>query len=90
MAKIVVEVRQGDLLEGVARQRGRPRTGNAMTPAQRQKARRERMRAAGMASLTVDLPVDVVQALNKFLQFKDETQDQLIERLLRQQLLRKR
>ncbi len=48
------------------------------------------MRAAGMASLTVDLPIDVVQALNKFLQFKDETQDQLIERLLRQQLLRKR
>jgi hypothetical protein len=36
------------------------------------------------------LPLDVIEAMNKFLQFKDLTQDQLIERLLRQQLLRKR
>lgn len=84
------DTRQGDLIAGFIRQRGRPRTGGAMTAAERQKARRERLRASGVGSLTVDLPLEVIEALNKFLQFKDETQDQLIERLLRQQLLRKR
>ena len=69
---------------------GRPVSGVAMTGAQRQKARRDRLRAAGVGSLTVELPLDVIQALNEFMRFKDVTQDQVIERLLRQQLLRKR
>jgi hypothetical protein len=85
-----IDVRQIDLLGGAIRQRGRPATGKAMSAAERQKARRDRLRASGVGSLTVELPVDVLDGLNKFLQFRDETQDQLIERLLRQQLLRKR
>lgn len=85
-----IDARQIDLLGGAIRQRGRPATGKAMSSAERQKARRDRLRASGVGSLTVELPVDVLDGLNKFLQFRDETQDQLIERLLRQQLLRKR
>ena len=82
--------RQLDLVAGANRQRGRPATGEAMTAAQRQKARREKLRAAGVGSMTVQLPVEVIDAVRGFLKFKDETQDQLIERLLRQQLMRKR
>lgn len=82
--------RQLDLVAGANRQRGRPATGEAMTAAERQKARREKLKAAGIGSLTVQLPVEVIDAVRRFLKFKDETQDQLIERLLRQQLMRKR
>jgi len=82
--------RQLDLVAGANRQRGRPATGEAMTAAQRQKARREKLKAAGIGSLTVQLPNEVIDAVRRFLKFKDETQDQLIERLLRQQLMRKR
>lgn len=82
--------RQLDLVAGANRQRGRPSTGVAMSAAERQRARREKLRAAGVVSLTVQLPVEVIEAVHRFLQFKDETQDQLIERLLRQQLMRKR
>ena len=84
------DARQLDLVAAANRQRGRPATGEAMTAAERQKQRRDRLRKNGVGSLTVQLPLDVLEALRKFLQFKDETQDQLLERLLRQQLLRKR
>jgi hypothetical protein len=82
--------RQLDLVAGVNRQRGRPASGQAKTAAQRQQERRERLRQAGYATLTVELPLEVLDRMREFLRFKDETQDQLIERLLRQQLLRKR
>lgn len=75
---------------GLKRSKGRPRSGAALTSAQRQKARRERLRASGVGALTVELPLDVIEALNEFMRFKDVTQDQVIERLIRQQLLRKR
>lgn len=82
--------RQMDLIAAANRQRGRPMTGKAKTAAQRQKEHRDRLRQAGMGSMTVQLPVEVIGAVHNFLKFKDETQDQLIERLLRQQLMRKR
>lgn len=82
--------RQLDLVSGANRQRGRPPTGEAKTAAERQKARREKLKEAGVGSMTVQLPVEVIDAVRLFLRFKDETQDQLIERLLRQQLMRKR
>jgi hypothetical protein len=40
--------------------------------------------------LTVELPQDLIDGLNRFVQFKDITKDSVIERLLRQQLLRRR
>lgn len=82
--------RQLDLVAAANRQRGRPATGEAKTAAERQRARREKLKKAGVGTMTIQLPVDVISAVHRFLKFKDETQDQLIERLLRQQLMRKR
>lgn len=75
---------------GVRRQRGRPATGEAKTAAERKKAQRDRLAVEGKVTFTCVLPLEVVQALDKFLQFKDETKDQLVERVLRDRLLRKR
>ena len=82
--------RQADLLDGAMRQRGRPVTGNAKTAAQRQQERRDRLRQAQVGFITVQLPLDLIDGLRQFVRFKDVTQDQVIERLLKQQLLRKR
>lgn len=77
-----------DMLPG-SRGRGRPVTGQALSAAERK--RKSRAAKAGVVStLTVELPADVVEAMREFLEFKDETQSQLIARLLRSQLLRKR
>lgn len=43
-----------------------------------------------LISLTVDLPADLVQGLNDFMRFKDITKAEVIGKLLRTQLLRKR
>lgn len=86
----IKDPRQLDLVAAVNRQRGRPASGSAKTAAQRQKERRQRLKDSGVASMTVQLPQEVIDAVHRFLRFKDETQDQLIERLLRQQLMRKR
>lgn len=77
-------------IEPVKRGRGRPSTGQAMTNAERQAARRARLAAAGERDFTVRLPADVVAALDKFMQFKDLTQSEVIARILRDRLLRKR
>lgn len=79
-----------DLLGGVVRQRGRPSTGAAMTNAERQAVRRERLAAEGKTTLTIKVSVEVLQALAAFVHFKDVTKDEVIERLIRTQLMRKR
>jgi hypothetical protein len=73
--------------------RGRPPLQDGLTPKERAALRKRKSRAAKadtVSTLSVELPNDVVEAMREFLQFKDETQNQLIERLLRSQLLRKR
>lgn len=78
---------------GVVRQRGRPVTNpldKKEQAAARQKARRERLKAAGVESITITLPVDVIEALRKFVEFKDMTQADAVEKILRDRLLRKR
>lgn len=77
-----------DMLPG-SRRRGRPVTGHALSAAER-KAKSRAAKAGVMSTLTVEVPADVVEAMREFLEFKDETQSQLIARLLRSQLLRKR
>lgn len=69
---------------------GRPPDPNALTPAQRKKAQRERLAAAGKVSRTFDLSIELVQALDKFVQFKDEDRNEVVERILRDRLMRKR
>ncbi|WP_426161640.1 hypothetical protein [Pseudoduganella sp. R-34] len=90
MTKQIEDTRTGDLLEGAIRQRGRPSTGKAMTGAERQALRRKRLAVEGKKTLTVKVSIDVVQALARFTHFKDETKDEVIERLIRTQLMRKR
>lgn len=79
-----------DLLGPNTRGRGRPPTGKAKSAAERQRQRRERLRAAGEEFLTVHIDANLLDGLRAYIQFKDLTPDQVIDRLLRQQLLRKR
>lgn len=80
----------GQDARGRGRGRGRPATGAAKTAAQRQKERRARLRDDGKAFLTVHVDAKLLDGLKAYIRFKDITPDQVIEKLLRQQLLRKR
>ncbi|MGK5013597.1 hypothetical protein [Janthinobacterium sp. MDB2-8] len=77
-------------LPGVRRPPGRPPKPDAMSGAQRQAARRARLRANGVAQLSVDVPSDVLDALTKFVEFKDMTKGEVVARVMRDRLLRKR
>lgn len=82
--------RQLDLVAGANRQRGRPVTGVAKTAAERQADRRKRLKEEGKAMLTVEVSAEVLAALDKFVQFKDEAKSSVVERVLRDRLMRKR
>jgi len=82
--------RQLDILRGCSRQRGRPASGEALTAAQRQALRRQRLAIEGRAAVTFELSTEVIEALDKFVQFKDETKGSVVDRILRGTLLRKR
>lgn len=89
--KDVSDQKTVDAFGGPVRGRGRPPSPDgAMTAAERQRARRERLAAVGETSLTVTLPRDVLDALSKFVEFKDLTKSQVVEKVLRDRLLRKR
>lgn len=82
--------RQLDILRGCNRQRGRPASGEALTAAQRQALRRERLASEGRATVTFEISLDVIEALDRFVQFKDESKGSVVDRILRGSLLRKR
>jgi hypothetical protein len=80
-----------ELIEPAKRGRGRPPSGlPALSAAERQQARRGRLKEAGMGFLTIAVDEELLAALDKFVQFKDETKSQVVERILRDRLLRKR
>jgi hypothetical protein len=56
----------------------------------RQAARRQRLKDEGKGTLACEVSLEVLEALRKHLQFKDETQGQAVDRILRGYLLRKR
>ena len=73
------------------KKRGRPSTGKALSPSQRQARRREKLKAEGKALLPpAVVSQDVEQALAKFIQFKDMTLGDALDRICRDRLLRKR
>lgn len=74
----------------VKRPRGRPPTGEAKSSAERMAALRARKLESGLMPVTVNLPVEVVTALKAFVQFKDLNIDAVIEKAVRQAILRKR
>lgn len=78
------------LIEPAKRGRGRPRDPDAPTAAERKKAQRDRLAAEGKVTRSYDLSVEVVEALDKFVQFKDEDKNAVVERILRDRLMRKR
>ena len=80
-----------DPVQPVKKGRGRPPiSGVPMTKAERQKASRGRLAASGEHSITVVLPDDVIAALSKFVQFKDESKSDAIARIVRDRLMRPR
>lgn len=80
----------GDLLDGFKRPVGRPRTGLAKTPAQRKKESRDRLKAGGGEVITVEVSAGVAAALKRFVEFKDMSQGEAVNRILTDRLLRKR
>lgn len=79
-----------DMMPPPKRPRGRPADPNAPTAAERKRAQRQRLADQGKVARTYNLSVEVVAALDKFVQFKDEDKDAVVERILRDRLLRKR
>lgn len=73
------------------RGRGRPSTGNALSASARQARRREKLEAEGKTLLPrVVVSLEVHEALAKFIQFKDMTLGDALDRIVRDRLLRKR
>jgi hypothetical protein len=87
MAKQLDDVVTGDLVGNIPARRGRPPTGKAMSAADRKRKSRE---ALGVRGLAVDLPLDVIEGLERYRLGKDMTLSQVIEKVLRSQLLRPR
>jgi type IV secretory pathway VirD2 relaxase len=74
-----------------AKKRGRPSTGAALSAAERQARRRAKLEAEGKALLPpVVVSQEVEKALATYIQFKDMTLGDAIERIVRHRLLRKR
>ena len=74
-----------------ARKRGRPPTGKALSAAARQARRRAKLEAEGKTLLpAAKVSLEVAKALSKYIQFKDMTLGDALERIIRDRLLRKR
>lgn len=86
-------MRKDDLtaeLPGVPARRGRPKTGQAMTDAQRSKAKRDRLAAEGKKQISCTLSLEVIEAVKRHIEFKDLDLGDAIEKALRDRFLRKR
>jgi hypothetical protein len=74
--------------------RGRPAVQNPMTAAERKAAQRAKAKAAGVTTITLTLPTEVVYAIKyrgKATATRPErTQSEVVEEVLRNQLMRKR
>jgi hypothetical protein len=77
--------------EKTPRKRGRPSTGKALSASERQARRRAKLKAEGKALLPpAVVSQEVEKALEKFIQFKDMTLGDALDRIVRDRLLRKR
>lgn len=73
------------------KKRGRPSTGNALSGSERQARRLAKLEAAGKTVLPqAVVSFEVQQALEKYIQFKDMTLGDALDRIVRDRLLRKR
>lgn len=73
------------------RKRGRPSTGNALSESARQARRRAKLEAGGKTLLPrIAVSLEVKQALASYIQFKDMTLGDALDRIVRDRLLRRR
>lgn len=74
-----------------SKKRGRPPSGKALSESDRQARRVAKLQAEGKALLPrVKVSREVEQALYKYIQFKDITLGDAVDRILRDRLLRPR
>lgn len=88
--KQVADVFTVDMLPPPKRGRGRPANPNALTAAERKKAQRDRQAAEGRVARTIFLSLEVVAALDRYVEAHGGDKNTLVDRLLRDRLLRKR
>jgi hypothetical protein len=79
-----------DIEGGARRQRGRPPSEETRTAAERKADSRAAKKAAGLETVTIELSLDVLEAIRAKTVFGVTTQAQVIDKILRNQLLRKR
>lgn len=72
------------------RGRGRPATGEAKSNAERQREFRERMREEGKVPLTVFIPQEMMVALDNFIRFKNLKKDDVVQKCIQREIMRKR
>lgn len=97
MSKHLGDTSTIDMIGGIPCKRGRPLTASSprtveekKAAAAARKAKSRALKASTHGTLTVELPLDVLEQFRAFLKFKDLTQEVVLEKLLRTQLLRKR
>lgn len=72
------------------RGRGRPASGEAKTGAERQREFRERMKQEGKVPLTVFIPEEMMVALDNFVRFKNLKKDDVVQKCIQREIMRKR
>jgi hypothetical protein len=91
MMKQADDTKTMELLDPVKRGRGRPAAPisdeerqriKKEQAAERQRRHRERLRDDGKVSITAMFPAELMEKLDVFLKFKDETKDHAVERAL--------
>lgn len=85
-----MDIEQEDSHEEAHRGRGRPATGEAKTGAERQKEFRERMKQEGKVPLTVFIPQEMMVALDNFVRFKNLKKDDVVQKCIQREIMRKR
>lgn len=85
------DIQDAEPLPKTPRKRGRPSTGNALSESARQARRRAKLEAGGKTLLPrIAVSLEVKQALASYIQFKDMTLGDALDRIVRDRLLRKR
>lgn len=77
-------------IDGMPKRRGRPASPDTPTAAERKAAHRQKLAEEGKGEISLILSLDVIDALGKHVQFKDEGKGEAADRILRAYLLRKR
>lgn len=81
---------QENRTEDAPKGRGRPSTGEAKSGAERQREFRERMKQEGKVPLTVFIPEEMMIALDNFVRSKNLKKDDVVQKCIQREIMRKR